>query len=144
MCLSLDHTCDTKKDWKHPSQCSVHCIQGLLSHAMIGHLLFSNSLFLFMQLFYLTAEETNTDLFDRAIGRPYKPGTTVGPDSTLPPVEPDLSIKMQPQQSHEKSLILFRLLLLGCYFLPTHAYLPDVNIFTNYRTEVYNGQQPRS
>ncbi|EDV91686.1 C-type lectin 37Da [Drosophila grimshawi] len=45
---------------------------------------------------------------------------------------------MHPE--YEPYMILLRLLILGCgWAVPAYGYLPDVNIFTNYRTEVYNG-----
>jgi len=47
---------------------------------------------------------------------------------------------MHPQ--YNLNFILLQFLLLGCSFLPALGYLPDVNIFTNYRTEVYNGGYP--
>lgn len=36
------------------------------------------------------------------------------------------------------------LLILTSVGIPSLAYLPDVNIFTNYRTEVYNGMYNRN
>jgi len=38
---------------------------------------------------------------------------------------------------HHSTMLL---LILGSAWSPCLAYLPDVNIFTNYRTEVYNGK----
>lgn len=86
--------------------------------------------------FCITAEATDKPL-NRAWARHISLAYDWRPRQLLL-YDPGKSIKMEAQ--HDYLVILLRLLLLGCFCLPALAYLPDVNIFTNYRTEVYNGQ----